>query len=263
MMYSAKEKPGFLLNACVLLLFMLIAPLIAPLSAAAATDPPAATLRTASSDIPVGVGENTVAVSTNTAAASTDTTAGTGKVPAITSTASASTETAAAGTKEMTLPNQHGMSLEYGYTFDPHQDITFLLARVFAIYDYGTFWHQNHTKEMRFKVEGAIGSTLTPASNLMASANMLILYYYPGSLLNRSVRPYMEGGIGVIYTEFRVKRQGLHYNFNPILGLGLEFPQENGKNAFAAVRLHHLSNANLYHENRGVNSVELQIGRYF
>jgi len=164
--------------------------------------------------------------------------------------------------EETPLPDQYGVSAEYGYTFDPGQDITFLLARVFAIYDYGTVWRQDRPKALRFKVEGAIGSTLTPRTDLMVSANMLALYY-PGRLTGRSLRPYLEGGIGVIYTEFRVKGQEYHFNFNPLLGVGCELPQQNGRNPFAAIRLHHLSNAGIGPDNRGVNSVELQVGRYF
>ncbi len=164
--------------------------------------------------------------------------------------------------KEAPLPDQYGMSVEYGYTYDPREDISFLLARVFAIYDYGTVWHQDRPPALRFKVEGAAGSTLTPANDLIVSANILALYYL-GRLDSRSPRPYVEGGIGAIYTQFRVKGQGLHYNFNPLLGVGCELPQEDGKNPFLAIRLHHISNAGLNHENRGVNSVELQIGRFF
>lgn len=164
--------------------------------------------------------------------------------------------------KEKPLSNQYGMSAEYGYTYDPKQNISFLLARVFAIYDYGTAWNQNRSKNLRFKVEGAAGSTLTPANDLIVSVNMLALYY-PGVFDGKSLRPYVEAGIGAIYTQFRVPGQGLHFNFNPLLGVGCELPQQNGKNLFAAIRLHHLSNAELNRENRGVNSVELQIGRFF
>lgn len=153
------------------------------------------------------------------------------------------------------------MSAEYGYAYDPRDEITFLLARVFAIYDYSSVWHQDRPKAMRFKVEGAVGSTLTPENDFMASANMLVMYY-PGSLA-RSWRPYLEAGIGVIYTGFRVQGQAYHFNFNPLLGAGCELPQPDGKHPFAAIRLHHLSNAGIGHDNRGVNSVELQIGRYF
>ena len=162
--------------------------------------------------------------------------------------------------EEQPIPDQFGMSVEYGYSYNPHLDISFLLARVFAIYDYGAVWHQDRPKALRFKVEAAAGSTINPANDLIASLNMLALYY-PGS--PGAVRPYVEAGIGAIYTEFRVPGQGLHFNFNPLLGVGCELPQQDGRNLFAAIRLHHLSNAEIHRENRGVNSVLLQVGRFF
>lgn len=169
---------------------------------------------------------------------------------------------AAVPAKESPLPTQYGMSAEFGYAYDPSPNPTFLLARVFAIYDYGTVWRNDRCPNtLRFKVEGAVGSTLAPDRNLILSANMLAMKYFMG--LNRPVRPYVEGGIGVIYTQFRVKGQGLHVNFNPLLGVGLELPQPDGKNLFTAFRLHHISNSELYHDNRGVNSVILQVGRFF
>jgi hypothetical protein len=178
-------------------------------------------------------------------------------------TGSAALGTAATAATVAPLPDQSGMSIEYGYSYDPREEkLTFLLARLFAIYDYGTIWHQDRPKTLRFKVEGAAGSTLTPDPDLIVSANMLALYY-PGGLDKQSLRPYLEGGIGVIYTGFRVKGQGLHVNFNPLLGVGCELPQADGRNYFAALRLHHLSNAEFNRDNRGVNSVVLQIGRFF
>ncbi|UFS69376.1 acyloxyacyl hydrolase [Geomonas sp. RF6] len=160
------------------------------------------------------------------------------------------------------LPTQHGVSLEYGYVFDPQEDLTYAMARVFAIYDYASIWRNTARKELRFKIEGAAGSTITPSANAMVSANMFAMYY-PWFRPNPTFRPYIEGGIGIIYTQFRVQGQGLHFNFNPILGVGVEMPQKDGKNPFMSLRTHHISNGNLYHENRGVNAVVLQAGRYF
>lgn len=164
--------------------------------------------------------------------------------------------------EEKPIPDQFGVSAEYGYSYNPHQNISFLLARVFAVYDYGAVWRQDRPKALRFKVEAAAGSTINPANDLIASLNMLALYY-PGSLGAGSMRPYVEAGIGAIYTQFRVAGQGLHFNFNPLLGVGCELTQQDGRNLFAAIRLHHLSNAEIHHENRGVNSAVLQIGRFF
>lgn len=160
------------------------------------------------------------------------------------------------------LPDQYGLAFDYGFVFDPSPSRTFVLARGFAIFDYGQAWRmENCPNTLRFKVEGAIGSTVIPSSDLIVSANMLAMKYPLG--LGGKVRPYGEAGIGVIYTQFRVKGQGLHFNFNPLLGVGLELLQQDGKNIFGAVRLHHVSNGGLDHDNRGINSVVFQVGRMF
>lgn len=167
-----------------------------------------------------------------------------------------------AAAEEERLPNQYGLALDYGYAFDPSPNPTFVMATGFAIYDYGSVWHQaNCPNTLRFKVEGSVGSTVTPSSDLIASVNMLAMKYPLG--LGGKVRPYGEAGIGVIYTQFRVEGQGLHFNFNPLLGAGLELPRKDGKNIFGAVRLHHISNGGLDHDNRGINSVVFQVGRVF
>ncbi|RMH43391.1 MAG: acyloxyacyl hydrolase, partial [Gammaproteobacteria bacterium] len=74
--------------------------------------------------------------------------------------------------------------------------------------------------------------------------------------------PYIEGGIGLIYSDFQVAGQGLRFNFNPQLGIGLDrLTGETGW--FADLRLHHISNGNLHHDNRGINSLALVTGIYF
>lgn len=160
------------------------------------------------------------------------------------------------------LPEQFGMSLEWGYVYDPGPDRTFTMVRAFKIYDYATAWRQKRAPNtLRFKVEGALGTTINPEPDFMASFNILAMKYPLG--YRGSVRPYGEAGIGVIYTQFRVDGQGLHINFNPLLGAGLEFPQPDGRHFFGAIRASHLSNAQLNRDNRGVNAVILQVGRIF
>ena len=87
--------------------------------------------------------------------------------------------------------------------------------------------------------------------------------YYLDFFSSDRLMPYLEGGIGVVYTDFQVKGQGSRINFNPQIGLGTEFEVDSGPPFFGAVRLSHISNAGLHDDNRGVNSVILMIGRYF
>jgi hypothetical protein len=164
--------------------------------------------------------------------------------------------------KEERASDRYGMSLEVADVYDPQRNIGFGLVTAFGLFDYGKVWHQDRPKELCFKVEGALGSTFSPNVRAMASLGMLALYNFDRIATPR-IRPYFEAGIGAIYTDFRVKGQGLRFNFNPQLGFGAEFPQKDGPASFMALRLHHISNANIVHDNRGVNAVMLQVGRFF
>jgi len=163
---------------------------------------------------------------------------------------------------EERVSDRYGMSAELGNVYDPGHDIGFALLTAFGLFDYGKVWHQDRPRELCFKVEGALGATVRPDVRTMASVGMLALYYVDRIATPR-IRPYFEAGIGAIYTDFRVEGQGLRFNFNPQLGIGAELKQKDGPGGFMAVRLHHVSNGNLYHENRGVNSLVLQVGRFF
>ena len=163
---------------------------------------------------------------------------------------------------EERAPDRFGMSVELANVYDPGHDISFALVTAFGLFDYGTVWHQDRPKELCFKVEGALGSTFRPDTKAMASLGMAALYYVD-RLASPQFRPYFEGGIGIIYTDFRVEGQGLRINFNPQLGIGAERLNKGAPSSFAALKLHHVSNGNLYHDNRGINSLALQIGSFF
>ncbi len=94
------------------------------------------------------------------------------------------------------------------------------------------------------------------------SLNMLALNFLKIGRLGTGT-PYVEAGIGAIYTDFKVDDQGSRINFNPQLGAGLEYPLKNGGAMTLGLRLHHISNGNLLKDNRGVNSALLMIGYLF
>jgi len=98
----------------------------------------------------------------------------------------------------------------------------------------------------------------------------MLAHYRLNSLSWARLTPYLEGGLGLVYTDFQVKdpeppyeSQGSRINFNPVIGIGLDFNRNPADRYFAAVRLSHISNADLNSENRGVNSIIFQVGRYF
>lgn len=160
------------------------------------------------------------------------------------------------------VPDRYGAAAIIGYNYDPSENIVFGLLSGFALYDYDKIWPHAAPEALRFKVELSAGTTLKNEKGVILSAGFLALYYLD-SLAGRGLRPYIEGGVGGIFTQWRVEGQGSKVNFNPQIGVGTEFSLGSGPPFLAALRLHHISNAGLASDNRGVNSVVFVIGRFF
>ena len=161
-----------------------------------------------------------------------------------------------------TIPTRYGMAAVWGRTFDPVNNIYFTQLSGFIMWDYDKVWHHWAPDPLRFKVEATAGLTVSPQTRAMVSVGMMALYYLDFVSSERLV-PYLEGGIGVVYTDFQVEGQGSRFNFNPQIGIGMEFKVDSGPPFFTALRLSHISNAGLADENRGVNSVVWMLGRFF
>jgi hypothetical protein len=168
----------------------------------------------------------------------------------------------AQGTQGNYVPTRYGLVVGYGQTYDKSEDIGYALVTGVAEFDYDRIWHHPAPESLRFKVEMTLGATTRPWVRGLASVNMMATCYLD-RFANARVRPYVEGGIGVIYTDFKVDGQGLKFNFNPQLGAGMELPTASGQSWFAAIRLHHVSNGGLDRENTGIDSVLLTLGRFF
>ena len=162
---------------------------------------------------------------------------------------------------ENEVPTRFGFGLSYGQSFHPDSKIGFILANYLVMFDYDKIWPHSAPENLRFKLEFSLGSTTTPENWPMGSAAMMALYYLD-FLNSEAVRPYIEGGIGLIYTGFRVEGQGSRLNFNPKAGFGFEFPIGR-ESLFTSLRWDHLSNAYLNRDNTSVDSVVLMFGAYF
>jgi lipid A 3-O-deacylase len=160
------------------------------------------------------------------------------------------------------IPDRYGLTLNIGNTYDPSGDTGFIMLSGIAQFDYDKIWPHAAPAALRFKVEVSAGSTWTRDKDFMASASIFALYYIDRIAKGR-FRPYVEGGIGGIYTEWKIDGQGSHLNFNPQLGIGTEFSAGTDATYLAALRLHHISNAGLKEDNRGANSIVFVIGRFF
>jgi hypothetical protein len=164
-----------------------------------------------------------------------------------------------AGAQEDAVPTRYALGGSLGLSYDPNNDVDFVLLSGAALLDYDRVWPHRAPEPLRFKVEGSAGLTTAPRTRAVVSANILALYF-----LQRwetpTVRPYAEAGIGLIYTDFQVDGQGLRVNFNPQAGVGAELDLGIAGQWFVAVRAHHVSNGDLYKDNRGINSVVMQLG---
>jgi lipid A 3-O-deacylase len=160
------------------------------------------------------------------------------------------------------IPTRYGLAGVIGKTVDPVTDIRFVQLLGFVMWDYDKIWRHWAPDPLRFKVEFTAGSTTTLETRAMISVGMMALYCLDFFSTSRLL-PYLEGGIGVIYTDFQVEGQGSRFNFNPQIGFGTEFKWDSGVPFFGTIRLNHISNAGLSSENRGVNSLVLMIGRFW
>ncbi len=166
--------------------------------------------------------------------------------------------------EEPHMARRAGAGLIAGNTVSPNGEITFFQATGFLMWDYDDIWWHDAPDGLWFKAEATAGGRVRPDSRLMASVGMTAMYY-PRSWQTSALQPFIEGGIGVIYTDFQVDGQGLRFNFYPHIGVGTDFvmPHVPDITWFADLRLHHWSNAGFDDDNRGVNSLVLTIGRYF
>jgi len=161
-------------------------------------------------------------------------------------------------------PTQYGLSGLLGYTYDPSDDIYFTQISLCALYDYDRIWKHRAPKALHFKIEGSAGFAFLESgtARLITNANILALYYL-NFWTDRNITPYVEAGIGVIYTDYTVEGQAYRLNFNPQAGFGIEIERKTGQTNFLALRMHHLSNGGLNDDNRGQNSIILMLGQYF
>ena len=160
------------------------------------------------------------------------------------------------------IPTRYGLSAVLGRTFDPVNDISFVQVSGFIMWDYERVWRHRASDSLRFKVETTAGTTTSPEIRAIVAVDMMALYYLE-PFPHPKIHPFIEGGVGLIYTDFQVEGQGLRFNANPQIGIGTEFYVDSTPPFFMTIRLQHISNGGLHKNNRGVNSFVLMIGRFF
>lgn len=162
----------------------------------------------------------------------------------------------------LTNPEQTGVAVVLGSSYDPDPTFGFAQVNLMALYDYEQIMPHRAPEPLRFKLEGSLGVADSSRARVLASANFFA-FYYLRKLETKVFRPYVEAGAGLAYGDFQVDGQGLRFNFNPQAGIGAEWLSAAGRRWYSAVRAYHLSNSGLHRDNRGINAVTWMLGFSF
>jgi len=78
-----------------------------------------------------------------------------------------------------------------------------------------------------------------------------VVYYFD---LGYGIYPYIEGGLGALYTDLRGYSLGGHFSFMEMLGTGVTYFLNENIALNVGWRFRHISNAGLYKNNAGLNT---------
>lgn len=156
-------------------------------------------------------------------------------------------------------PNLAAFSLKAGNLFTPNDHTHFTLLTYSSLRPYTLLLDEPAHEMLKTKYELSIGYADGDYSGTMVSANMIAhRYLTPPS---KGARLYLEGGIGLIYTKFKIPGQGLHLNFNPLMGIGFDLGDARNRRYFVSLRISHISNGGFDRHNKWSDSLVLSIGR--
>jgi lipid A 3-O-deacylase len=110
-----------------------------------------------------------------------------------------------------------------------------------------------------FVVEVPLHFVVDPWEDPMIGMNFLARWTFE---TNRTIKPYVFGGGGPVYTEAKIQGLGANLNGNWQFGVGFHFPTFNNNLVFE-YRFHHISNLNTKDPNDSLNSSKVLLGIRF
>ena len=99
-------------------------------------------------------------------------------------------------------------------------------------------------------VEPLMNVVINPDTNAEVGCSFFLKY---SDHITSRIAPYVEGGLGMVYTTQHTREQGTQYNFISQVGVGLQFFLNEKFALTGGYRYRHMSNAGLDHPNRGIN----------
>ncbi len=148
------------------------------------------------------------------------------------------------------LIDRYGISAGFGMNFHPPDtQVRMVFLDPYVSHDFGNFWRGN--------LEAFIGMTLEPEDRVAVGVTPMVSYDLAAFSWPNW---FVEGGVGLFYTDVRVPGFGSHWVFSPQAGVGRIFKIDPKHSFTIRLRYHHLSNAYLNKENTSIDSLLLMVG---
>jgi lipid A 3-O-deacylase len=115
-------------------------------------------------------------------------------------------------------------------------------------------------KSWQGRLEAFIGMTQIPEARAALGLTPIAVYDLKGLSCPHW---FLEGGVGLFYTDVRVPGFGSNWVFSPQLGFGRSFEIDSKQAIQIKLRYHHLSNAYLNPNNTSIDSLLFMVGMDF
>ena len=165
--------------------------------------------------------------------------------------------------KSDTLPDtSHKWFRSFGFTTgygvasldkknDDYEVVPLLLQFSFDINPIAEILHiKSKITDLELLIEPLANVVVRPSANAEIGCSFPLRYSVK---LASWISPYVEVGLGFVYTTQHVHEQGSQFNFTTQLGIGTQFPLSEHYSLTAGYRFRHMSNAGLSTPNRGVD----------
>lgn len=154
---------------------------------------------------------------------------------------------------------RYGVNVGYGFSVASNEDVRFaslypFVGRVMTD-PIGEGWTRGSVEVI---IEGAFSYVHKGQSSYSAGVNCLARYnFLPDS---KTLRPFVQGGPGIVQTNLELEKFGSKFNFSHNAGLGLQYFFSPGDAVTLEWRYFHLSNGGLDDDNDGLNMNNFFIG---
>jgi len=115
----------------------------------------------------------------------------------------------------------------------------------------------NSPSLMELEVEPFLSPVLGPETNVEGGCNLLLKYAYP---LTSRFLPYVESGLGLLYTTQHFEEQSTQLNSILQGGLGFHYFLRKNLSLNVGYRFRHFSNAGIRKPNTGIDTYTILIG---